>query len=127
MLKGFKEFAFKPGLVETGVGLVMALAVAAVIGALVETIIMPIVGIIFGEPSFDGALIATVNNSQILFGAFLTALVTFVAIAFAVYFFIIKPYEAYQARNAEPEVEEEEAPAADLALLTEIRDLLARG
>lgn len=127
MLKGFKEFVVRPGLIETGVGLVMALATAAVITALVEKILMPIVGIIFGEPSFDDALIATVNNSQILFGAFLTALVTFIAIAFAVYFFIIKPYEAYLARTAEEEEAEEEAPAADLALLTEIRDLLAKG
>jgi len=127
MLKEFKEFAFRPTMIETGAGLVMALAAVALITALVENIIMPIVGILFGEPSFDGVMIADVNGSLILFGAFLTALVTFIAVAFAVFFFIIKPYGAYQARTAEPEVEEEEAPAADVALLTEIRDLLARG
>lgn len=127
MLKEFKEFAFRPGMIETGAGLVMALAAVALITALVENIIMPIVGILFGEPSFDGVMIADINGSLILFGAFLTALVTFVAVAFAVFFFIIKPYSAYQARIAEPEVDEEEAPAADIALLTEIRDLLAKG
>lgn len=127
MLKEFKEFAFRPGMIETGAGLVMALAAVALITALVEKIIMPIVGILFGEPSFDGVMIADINGSLILFGAFLTALVTFIAVAFAVFFFIIKPYGAYQARSAEPEVEEEEALAADVVLLTEIRDLLARG
>ena len=127
MLKDFKEFAFRPGMIETGAGLVMALATVALIGALVEKVVMPIVGILFGEPSFDDALIVTANNSEILFGAFITALVTFIAVAFAVFFFIIKPYGAYQARNAEPEVEEDAAPAVDIALLTEIRDLLAKG
>ena len=127
MLKEFKEFAFRPGMIETGAGLVMALATVALIGALVEKVIMPIVGILFGEPSFDDALIVTANNSEILFGAFITALVTFIAVAFAVFFFIIKPYGAYQARSAQPEVEEDAAPAVDIALLTEIRDLLAKG
>lgn len=126
MLKEFKDFAFKPGLIEVGVGLVMALATADLIGALVEKIIMPIVGIIFGEPSFDNALIATVNGSMILFGSFLTAVVTFIAIAFAVFFFIIKPFQAYQARTAAPAEEEAEADAEDVVLLREIRDALRR-
>ena len=124
MLKEFKEFAMKPGLVEIGVGLVMAAALGAVITALVENIIMPIVGIIFGEPSFDNALIATVNGSQILFGAFITALVTFIAIAVAVFFFIIKPFQAYQARTAV--AEEEAGPSDEIVLLQEIRDSLKR-
>lgn len=126
MLKEFKEFAMRPNLIDIGVGLVMAAALGAVITALVEKILMPIVGIIFGEPSFDNALIATVNGSQILFGAFLTALVTFVAIAFAVFFFIIKPFQAYQNATAQPVVEEAEAVAEELVLLREIRDALKR-
>ncbi|MBU2601733.1 MAG: large conductance mechanosensitive channel protein MscL [Actinobacteria bacterium] len=125
MLKEFKEFAFKPGLIESAVGLVMALATVALIGALVEKIIMPIVGIVFGQPNFDGVMIATINNSQIMFGAFLTALVTFIAIAFAVFFFVIKPYQAFQARTAAPE-EEAKADPEDLVLLREIRDALKR-
>jgi len=125
VLKEFKEFAFKPGLIESAVGLVMALATVALIGALVEKIIMPIVGIVFGQPNFDGVMIATINNSQIMFGAFLTALVTFIAIAFAVFFFVIKPYQAFQARTAAPE-EEAKADPEDLVLLREIRDALKR-
>lgn len=124
MLKEFKEFAFKPGLIDVGVGLVMALATVALITALVEKIIMPIVGIIFGQPSFDDVMILTINDSEILFGAFLTALVSFVAIAFAVFFFIVKPYKAYEARTAAPE--EEEAEPEDLVLLRQIRDALNR-
>src|SRR5680860_146544 len=99
MLKEFKDFAFKPNLIEVAVGLVMALATVTLIGGLVERIIMPIVGIIFGQPNFDSVMILTINNSQIMFGAFVTALVTFISIAFAVFFFVVKPYEAYRARR----------------------------
>ena len=121
----FKEFAMGGNLVETGVALVMALALAAVINSLVENVLMPIVGIIFGEPSFD-SLTWTVNGSVILYGSFITALVTFVAIAFAVYFFIVKPYNAYRERVASGEEEAPAAPPEDIVLLREIRDSLAK-
>ncbi len=127
MLKGFKDFIFRPGLVETGVGLVMALATVAVLTALVENIIMPIVGILFGEPTFDDVMILTINGSEIRFGAFLTALVSFLAIGFAVYFFIVKPYQSIQDRVSEPEEEEEAGDPEDIVLLREIRDALNRG
>ena len=121
----FKEFAMGGNLVETGVALVMALALAAVINSLVENVLMPIVGIIFGEPSFD-SLTWTVNGSVILYGSFITALVSFVAIAFAVYFFIVKPYNAYKERVASGEEEEPAAPPEDITLLREIRDSLGK-
>ena len=124
LLVEFKEFALGGNLVETAVGLVMALALAALVSSLVENVVMPIVGIIFGEPSFDN-LTWTINKSVILYGSFLTALVTFLSIAFAVYFFIVKPWNSYKARIASGE---EEAPAGptELDLLTEIRDALAK-
>ena len=125
LMKEFKEFAMGGNLVEVAVGLVMALALAALIGSLVEHVLMPIVGIIFGEPSFDSVAIITINDSRILLGTFITSVVTFLSIAFAVYFFVVKPYNAYKARIASGE---EEAPAgpSELDLLTEIRDALAK-
>ena len=126
MLKEFKEFAMKPTLIEVAIGLVMALALAALVNSLVEHIVMPIVGIIFGEPSFDSVMILTINDSQIRFGSFLTAIVAFLSIAFAVFFFIIKPYKAYMAKKEEPEPEPEADPE-NLVLLREIRDALRRG
>ena len=87
---------------------------------------MPIVGIIFGEPSFDH-LTLTLNNSVIGYGSFITALVTFLAIAFAVYFFVVKPFQTYQARRkAGLEPEPTAGPPEDIALLREIRDSLAQ-
>lgn len=121
--KEFKEFALSGSLVEVAVGLVMALAVAALVGSLVENIVMPIVGILFGQPSFD-ELTVTINDSVILYGSFLTAVVTFLSIAFAVYFFIVKPYNAYKARVASGQEEAPAAPPEDVVLLREIRDAL---
>ena len=119
MLKEFKEVAFGGSLVEIGVGLVMALALVALVGSLIEQVLMPIIGIIFGEPSFHGALIATINDSEIRFGSFLTALVTFIAIALAVFLFVVKPYQAYKAR-VDAGTEEPAAPPEDIVLLREI-------
>ncbi|MCP3974609.1 MAG: MscL family protein [bacterium] len=125
-MKEFKDFAFGGTLVEVAVALVMALALVALIGGLVDHVLMPIVGIIFGKPSFDSALVLTINDSNIRFGSFLTELVTFAGIALAVYFFVVKPYKAYQARVAAGE-EEPAAGPTELDLLTEIRDSLAKG
>ena len=119
----FKEFAFSGDIVGLAVAFVMAAAFGAVVSALVEFVVMPIVGIIFGEPSFDN-LTWTINGSIILYGSFITALVKFLAIALGVFFFIVKPYKAYQNKR---KAEQEEAPAEpseDIKLLTDIRDLL---
>ena len=125
MLKEFKDFALKGNLIETAVGLVLALAFVAVIGSLVEHVLMPIVGIIFGEPNFNQVMILEINDSQILLGSFIQAIVVFLMIAFALFFFVVKPYNAIKARQATGD-EEAPAPAEDIVLLTEIRDSLKR-
>ena len=125
LVKEFKEFALKGNLVQMAVAFVLGVAFAAVVTSLVEQVIMPIVGIIFGEPSFDEALILEINGSQILFGAFLQAVVVFTITALALFLFVVKPYNAMSARF---EKGEEEAPATpeDIQLLREIRDSLAK-
>lgn len=120
MLKEFKEFAFGGNIIELAVAFVMAGAFGALVTALVEHIVMPLVGIIFGEPSFDD-LIATVNESKILYGSFLTALISFLAIAAGVFFFIVKPYNSYKAR-VESGSEEPAPPPEDIALLRQIAE-----
>jgi large conductance mechanosensitive channel len=95
MIKGFKEFMLKGDLITVAVGLVMALATFAVVEALVEGLITPIVAAIFGEPNF-GDLAFTINGSQFHYGAVIDALLTFVATAAAVYFLVIVPYKTYQ-------------------------------
>lgn len=95
MIKGFKEFMLKGDLITVAVGLVMALATFALVEALVNDLITPIIAAIVGEPNF-GQLSFTINGSHFLYGSFINAVITFVAIAAAVYFFIVLPYKAYQ-------------------------------
>ena len=121
----FKDFAFSGDIVGLAVAFVMAAAFGAVIAALVDFVVMPIVGILFGEPSFDD-LTWTINDSVILYGSFITALVKFVSIALGVFLFIVKPYKAYQDRKATEEGEAPVEPAEDIQLLTDIRDLLRK-
>ena len=97
MLKGFKDFALKGNLIEVAVGLVMALAIFDLVSALIEDLITPLIAAVAGEPDFSG-LSFTINGSEFLYGDFLTAVITFLSVAAAVYFLIVKPYEAYKQR-----------------------------
>ncbi len=123
MVREFREFITKGNLVTLAVGFIMGVAFAAVVTSLVENVIMPIVAIPFGEPNFD-SLVWEVNGSVIAWGAFVTALVVFLLTALAVFLFIVKPYNALEARMKRPEEEDEAAPT-EIDLLTEIRDQLA--
>ncbi len=122
MVQEFRDFIAKGNMIDIAVGFIMGAAFTALVGALVENVLMPIVAIPFGEPNFD-SIIWTINGSQILIGSFITALVMFLLVAIAVFFFIVKPYNAYRARTEAAE----EAPAGptEIDLLTEIRDGLA--
>ena len=86
---------------------------------------MPIVGIIFGEPTFD-FLTLTINGSVIAYGSFITAAVVFLATALGVFMFIVKPYKAYSDARAGEEEEAPAEPSEDVKLLMEIRDALNR-
>jgi len=103
--------------VELAVAFVMAAAFGLVVKAFVD-IVMSLIGEIGGQPNFN-----SIQPGGVPLGAFITALVAFVVLAAVVYFFVVKPYEAAKGRFSAPK--EETAPA-DVALLTEIRDLLAR-
>lgn len=126
MVKEFKDFISRGNLVEIAVGLVMALAFKAVVDAFVNGLVMPIVGALFGEPSFD-SLTFTINDSVFLYGSVITQVVTFVLIALALFLFVVKPFNEWQKRHeeeAEPEAPAE--PSEDIVLLREIRDALRK-
>ena len=125
MLKEFKDFVSRGNLVEVAVGLVMALAFKAVVDAFVAGLVMPLVAAVFGQPSFD-SLTFTINGAEFFYGTVITQIVTFLAIAVALFFFVVKPLNAWHARRAAGDEPEPAAPPEDVALLREIRDLLAR-
>ena len=76
----------------------MGVAFAAVLSSFVADLIMLIIGAIFGKTDFS-SLTFTIHNSLFKYGSFITALITFVAIAAAVFFFVVKPYEMVTARR----------------------------
>ena len=110
MLKEFKDFLLRGNLVELAVALVMGLAFAALIASFVDDLIMPIIAMIIGKPDFSD-LTFTINDALFRYGAFLTALITFVATALAIFLFVVKPVNAVLARmakSAEDEITDEE-------------------
>ena len=102
MLKEFRDFLMRGNLVELAVAFVIGLAFAALITSFVDDLIMPIVAMIIGKPNF-GDLTFTINDAVFRYGAFITAAITFVTTAAAIFFFVVKPMEAITARTRKPE------------------------
>ena len=117
-MKGFKDFIMRGNLVELAVAFIMATAFAAVVTAF-TAIVLEALAKAGGAPNFD----EWAPGGFTTVGPFLTALVAFVILAFVVYFFIVKPYEAAKSRFTKPTVADE-AVAEEIALLREIRDAL---
>ena len=120
MLQEFKKFIMKGNLVEIAVGLILALAFSDVVKAFTDGIISPIIGAVFGVPSFK-AKILNIGDGKLLYGAFIDTVIYFVITGF-VLFLVVKAYNSMKARTAQS-AEPEDLPE-DVALLTEIRDLL---
>ena len=105
MIKEFKDFLFRGNIIELAVAFVMGLAFAAVVNSLVNNLVMPIIAAIIGKPDFR-SLTFTIHRSVFHYGAFLTDLIQFVAIAAAVFFFIVKPVQMMLARGGTEPIEE---------------------
>jgi large conductance mechanosensitive channel len=97
LVSEFKAFLLRGNLVDLAVAIVIGLAVVALVGALIRDIITPIIAAIAGKHDFS-ALSFTIHNSRFLYGDFINALITFVSIAAAVFFVIVKPVNALMAR-----------------------------
>lgn len=127
MIKEFKEFISKGNVMDMAVGIIIGGAFTAIVNSLVESILMPIIGAICGGHSVADMSV-TVGTAVIGFGAFLQAIIDFLLIAW-VLFMIIKALNKAKsavAKEEEPAEEEPEETPADIALLTEIRDLLKK-
>src|SRR5579871_6343264 len=97
MLKGFKQFLLRGNVVDLAVAVVIGGAFGAVVTALVKDLITPLIAAIVGKPDFS-AIRFTVNNSVFLIGDFINAMVSFLLIAAAVYFFVVVPVNTVMAR-----------------------------
>ncbi len=97
MLKGFKQFIFRGNVIDLAVAVVMGAAFGGVVTAFVKDLLTPLIAAIAGKPDFS-AFKLTLNNSEFLYGDFINAIVAFLLVATAIYFFIVAPMNALVAR-----------------------------
>ena len=95
--RDFKQFLLRGNVVDLAVGIVIGVAFAAVVQALVRDLLTPLIAAIFGKPDFS-ALSFRVHGSVFRYGDFLNAMISFLTIAFVVFFFVVKPVNALVAR-----------------------------
>jgi large conductance mechanosensitive channel len=142
MFKEFKDFAMKGNFVDMAVGIVIGAAFSTIVKSLVDDIIMPIVGVLTGGVDFSNLFLivknpvkdasyATLEAAQtagavtVNYGVFINAIITFLIVAFAL-FMVIKGLNKAQAQLIEEEAAAPAKPSAEVQLLTEIRDSLAK-
>lgn len=115
LLVDFKKFLLRGNVVDLAVGVVMGVAFAAVVKALVADILTPIIGLIFGKPSFEN-LFFTINGSRFNYGDLLNNLFTFLTVAAAVFFFVVMPINKLMARRAQEDPDAKECPECTSAI-----------
>jgi large conductance mechanosensitive channel len=99
MLKGFKQFILRGNVLDLAVAVVIGAAFGAVVASFVADILTPLIAAAVGKPDFS-ALVWNVNGSPVAYGKFLNALIAFLMVAAAIYFFLIAPMNAWEARRA---------------------------
>jgi large conductance mechanosensitive channel len=97
MLKDFKQFVARGNAIELAIAVVLGVAFAAVITALVQDLLTPLIAAIVGKPDFSN-LTFTIHRSIFKYGAFLNAVISFLLIAAAVFFFVIRPLNTFTQR-----------------------------
>ena len=115
MLSDFKKFVLRGSVVDLAVAVVVGTAVGAVVKALVADILTPIIAMIFGKPNFE-TLAFTINHSQFDYGNLINAVITFVSVAAAVFFFVVTPINSLMAHRAQEDPSSKECPECTSAI-----------
>ena len=102
VLIGFRDFIARGNVVDLAVAVVIGAAFTALVTSMVEDLLTPVIAAIFSESDFS-ALSFTINGSEFRYGNFLNALIAFLSVAAAVYFFIVTPMNAYKDHRADEE------------------------
>ena len=126
VIAGFKNFILRGNVVDLAVAVVIGAAFGAVVTSLVDGFINPLIAAIFGQPDLTGVWTFTINNAEFSIGLILNAVVNFLLVAAAIYFIVVLPLNKLAERRKKGVEPEPKAPAEDVLLLTEIRDLLAK-
>lgn len=94
----FKQFVLRGNVVDLAVAVVLGVAFAALVTAMVEDLLTPLIAAVIGEPDFS-ALTFTINDSTFLYGDFINKLISFLSVAFVLFFFVVKPMNFLVSRS----------------------------
>lgn len=109
MLGGFKNFMTRGNVIDLAVAVVIGTAFGALVASFVADLITPLIGAIIGEPDFS-SLSFTINGSEFTYGNFINALISFLSVAAAIYFFVVAPMEKAQVMRHGPAAGTRECP-----------------
>ena len=123
MNQEFRDFIFRGNIVDLAVAVVIGAAFGAIITSLVEDILTPLLGL-FGIPDFS-SWVVEVGDAEMRIGQFLNTLISFLLIALAIFFVVVKPMQRVAAM-AKLKEEQEVAGPNEIELLTQIRDELRK-
>lgn len=102
-MKGFRTFILRGSVVDLAIAVVIGGAFGVIVTAFVKDLLTPLIAAIVGKPDFS-AIAFTINGSKFLIGDFINALVSFLLIAAAVYYFVVIPVGALMARARRGEI-----------------------
>jgi large conductance mechanosensitive channel len=123
ILKEFRDFALRGNVVDLAVAIVIGTAFTQLVQSFVSSFVSPLISMFVGESGLVD-LHFSINNADFLYGAFLQAVITFLTVAAVVFFVVVKPMNFLMARIRHEDEPASAAPAEDIVLLTDIRDLL---
>lgn len=133
MLKGFRDFILRGNVIDLAVAVVIGAAFTAIVTAVVQGFINPLISALFNASNLSKALIVQIptvsgGHSDLSFGVIIGALINFLAVAAVVYFVMVMPMnhvkDRLQARKDAATPAGEPPAPTDVELLAEIRDLL---
>ncbi len=122
MLQGFKDFLLRGNIVDLAVAVVIGGAFTALVSSFTSSFLQPLIGLVGGGGENGGELV--VNDQHFTYGAFITAVITFVLTASVVYFVVVVPMKKLNELRDRGKEPEPEGVSEDIALLREIRDAL---
>src|SRR6476619_4810881 len=126
VIQGFKTFIMRGNVVDLAVAFVIGAAFTSVVTSFTNNIINPLIAAV-GGTNVNGLackIVSDNNKTVVDFGAVITAIINFLIVAAVVYFFVVAPMNMLAERRKRGEEPEPTAPAEDIVLLQEIRDLL---
>jgi large conductance mechanosensitive channel len=126
MLKGFRDFILRGNVIDLAVAVVIGAAFTALVNAFVAGLIDPVIRAILGGSEDKPGGTFSLNGQVVDIGLIINASITFLLTAAVVYFIFVAPMNRFKAMRARQLGEQEEAVPDDIALLKEIRDLLAQ-